>query len=166
MKTIDLTTQDITLKELLQWATINPVRIVSPTGHSFVLEESDVEFEREVALLGQSDAFMNFLVERSQESGGITLDEFEQTLATEATFASEIVDDIYRETFKNRYGEEWIFEYNILTGKALVKGSDVEWEEYEVVEGGQAVNLLLNDEEIQWLRQAWLHATERLPAIN
>lgn len=164
MKTVDLTAQDVTLKELLQWATIKPVRIVSPTGHSFLLEETDVDFEREVALLGQSDAFLNFLAERAQEAGGMTLDEFEQTLSVETT--SEIVDDVYRETFKNRYGEEWVFTYNTVTGKALVKGSDIEWEEYEVIEGGQAVNLLLNDEEIQWLRRAWLHATDQLSSIE
>lgn len=77
---------------------------------------------------------MHFLAERAQEPGGMTLDEFEQTLSEEAAFTSEIVDGIYRETFKNRYGEEWIFEYNSITSKAIVKGSDVEWEEYEVIE--------------------------------
>jgi hypothetical protein len=80
MKTIDLAAQEVSLKELLQWAALNPVRILSPNGHSFILEETDVEFEHEVTQLGQSDAFISFLGKRAQEPGDMTLDEFEQAL--------------------------------------------------------------------------------------
>ncbi|MFN8492606.1 MAG: hypothetical protein U0350_33705 [Caldilineaceae bacterium] len=80
MKTVDLAKQDMTISELLKWAEAKPVRILSRTGHSFILEETDLEFEHEVALFGQSDQFMSFLAERAKELGGMTLDEFEQTL--------------------------------------------------------------------------------------
>jgi hypothetical protein len=80
VKTIDITSQEVSISDLLQWAAIKPVCILSPGGHAFILERADAEFEREATLLGQSDAFMRFLVERAQEPGGMTLDEFEQIL--------------------------------------------------------------------------------------
>ena len=80
MKMIDVATQEVSISDLLQWAAIKPVYILSPNGHAFILEMADAEFEHEVALLGQSDAFMRFLAERAQEPGGATLDEFEQVL--------------------------------------------------------------------------------------
>ena len=158
MKTIDLAAQEVSLNELLQWAESKPVRILSPNGHSFILEETDVEFEREVALLSQSDAFMRFLDERAQEPGGMALDEFEQVLIKAEALETESATDKYIEKFKNRYGKEWSFEYSYITGTAIVKGSDVDWHEYEVV-NGQAIDLMLNDEEIRWLRKAWVSAT-------
>jgi len=43
---------------------------VQPTGgDDFPLEPAD-DFDREVALLGQSERFLSFLRERSKESGG------------------------------------------------------------------------------------------------
>ncbi len=158
MKTIDLAVQEISLHELLQWAEGKPVRILSPNGHSFILEETDEEFEREVALLGQSDAFRSFLGERAQEPGGMTLDEFEQDLSEAETLEIESTADKYTEKFKNRYGKEWIFEYSYITETAIVKGSDVDWQAYEVL-NGQAVDLILNEEGLQWLRKAWISAT-------
>ena len=64
---------------------------------------------------------------------------------------------VYTSEFKNRYGEEWIFEYNYATGKAMLKGSDVDYQSYPVVDG-HAADLLLNNEEILWLRRAWAEA--------
>ena len=40
----------------------------------------DDEFEREVAQLGQSEKFMQFLAERREESGRIPLQEIEERL--------------------------------------------------------------------------------------
>jgi hypothetical protein len=55
------------------------VLIQAPDGHEFILEEAD-DFEREVALLGSSETFMEFLEERSQENGTIPLEEVEKLL--------------------------------------------------------------------------------------
>jgi hypothetical protein len=65
--------------------------------------------------------------------------------------------------FTNRYGEEWIFEYDPATSEGILKGSDVGWQSYRVV-NGHAIDLILSDEELVWLRKVWTDATafERL----
>jgi len=64
----------------------------------------------------------------------------------------------YTSTFTNRYGEEWIFEYDRVTGVGWLKGSDVDWQTYQVIDG--RVNaLILSSEELDWLRQAWWEAS-------
>jgi len=64
----------------------------------------------------------------------------------------------YTSRFKNRYGEEWEFQYDPAKGEGILRGSDVDWQEYRVV-GGLVPGLLLNDEELLWLRRAWSEAT-------
>ena len=64
----------------------------------------------------------------------------------------------YISRFTNRYGEEWQFEYDCSRAEGILSGSDVDWQKYRVVEG-RALGLILNEEEIQWLRKAWLEAT-------
>jgi len=64
----------------------------------------------------------------------------------------------YSSRFTNRYGEEWEFEYDPLKKEGVLRGSDVEWQEYRVIEG-RAPRLILNDEEIRWLRKVWAEAT-------
>jgi len=73
MKTLDLRQQHVTVDELLRFARTEPVRIVAEEGDEFILEVADA-CEREVAELGQSEKFMAFLAERSQEPGVISLD--------------------------------------------------------------------------------------------
>ena len=63
--------------------------------------------------------------------------------------------------FANRYGEEWEFMYDADTGTGILRGSDVDWEAYSVV-GGLAQGLILNEEEIAWLRKTWAEATGAL----
>jgi hypothetical protein len=48
--------------------------------------------------------------------------------------------------------------YDSIAGEGMVCGSDVDWEPYPVVEG-RAVGLILNDEEVAWLRKAWAEAS-------
>jgi hypothetical protein len=60
--------------------------------------------------------------------------------------------------FTNRYGAQWEFEYNPCAQEGVLRGSDVDWHECRVVRG-QVLGLILNDEEIQWLRKAWLDAS-------
>lgn len=49
-------------------------------GHEYLVEEAD-EFEAEVTKLGQNARFMQFLAERRQEAGALTLAELERKLA-------------------------------------------------------------------------------------
>lgn len=60
--------------------------------------------------------------------------------------------------FSNRYGEEWEFVYDPARGEGVLRGSDVDWQEYPVV-AGIAQGLVLNEEELQWLRKTWADAT-------
>ena len=59
--------------------------------------------------------------------------------------------------FTNRYGEEWEFTYDAGTGEGVLRGADVDWQEYHVVDG-LAQGLILNEEEIAWLRKKWAEA--------
>jgi hypothetical protein len=79
MRMLDLRKQSVTVEELLNWASSDSVLILAQDGHEFILEEAN-DFEREVAMLGNSETFMKFLEERSKESGTIPLDEVERTL--------------------------------------------------------------------------------------
>jgi hypothetical protein len=79
MKTLDLTGRKITLKELLELAETDPIRIVTPDGRTFVLEQSD-DFEKEVALLGKSKKFRRFLKERSKEAANTSLEDYRRSL--------------------------------------------------------------------------------------
>ncbi len=60
--------------------------------------------------------------------------------------------------FRNRYGEQWEFVYDPATGHGILRGSDVDWQEYPVI-AGLAPGLVLSQEEIAWLRKAWSEAT-------
>jgi hypothetical protein len=77
--TLDLRQRMISLDEILNAVDQDTVVIIRPDGKRLVLEPED-SFEQEVARLGQSEKFMNFLEERAQEKGGISLDEFERRL--------------------------------------------------------------------------------------
>ena len=72
MKTIDLTSEQHTLAELLKLARSEDVLIHSSSGDDYVLERAD-EFEREVAAMGASDKLMSYLQGRSDDSGDLTL---------------------------------------------------------------------------------------------
>ena len=74
MRTIDLGRQEHTLADLLALAKTDSVLIHSAAGEDFLLEPAD-DFDREVALLGQSERFTSFLQERSKEEGGRSLAE-------------------------------------------------------------------------------------------
>jgi hypothetical protein len=69
-----------------------------------------------------------------------------------------VAPGVYRSRFENRYGEAWEFEYDPVKGEGLLRGSDVDWQEYRVLDG-HVPGLILNDEEIRWLRTEWQKAT-------
>ena len=47
-----------------------------------------------------------------------------------------------------------MFEYDHISGRGVLRGSDVDWQSYPVV-NGVAQDLVLNNEELIWLRKAW-----------
>lgn len=79
MKTIDLKQQKLKVKDLLQLAKLEALFILSEDGHHYILEEAN-EFEKEVALLGESEKFMNFLSKRSEEKAFTSINDLEKNL--------------------------------------------------------------------------------------
>lgn len=75
MKTINLDEKARSVEDLLSIARREVVLLISKDGTSFVLEEAD-GFEREAAELGNSDAFMKFLEDRSREEGATPIEKF------------------------------------------------------------------------------------------
>jgi len=82
MITLDLRQRMISLDEILDAVDQDTVVIVRPDGKRLVLELED-SFAQEVTMLGQSETFMAFLDERSQEQGGISLEDFVRKLEDE-----------------------------------------------------------------------------------
>jgi len=74
MKTVDLSSGEHSLSEVLKLAKSEAVLIRSSLGEDFLLEHAD-EFDKEVALLAASRRFTSFLEERSKESGDLSLKE-------------------------------------------------------------------------------------------
>lgn len=58
-------------------------------------------------------------------------------------------------------GDLWIFEYDYSTDTGMVKGSDVDWKSYAVIEG-EALWLVLAEDERAWLKSSWEAATKHL----
>ena len=79
MITLDLRQQTLTVDELLRLASSDSVLIRTDDGQEYILESAD-EFDREVAMLGQSEKFMQFLAERSKEKGAVTLEQLKKDL--------------------------------------------------------------------------------------
>ncbi len=76
MRTVNLEERKIDLEAALDLARQEPVLLVTPDGHEFLLGEAD-DFEKEVEALRNSQAFQRFLDERSRSTGRISLAEIE-----------------------------------------------------------------------------------------
>ena len=61
---------------------------------------------------------------------------------------------MYRSQYENEYGELWVFVYDDSTNTGILTGSDMDWQDYPVVDG-KVIGLLFNDGELVWLRSAW-----------
>jgi len=79
MKTIDLQTEKVDLDAVLALARREPVLLLTPDGREFCLAEAD-DFESEVEALRGSQAFQQFLEERSASRRRIPLEEIEKKL--------------------------------------------------------------------------------------
>lgn len=59
--------------------------------------------------------------------------------------------------FTNEFGEKWIFQFDPVTGISTVKGSDVDWTSYPVIEG-EPIDLIMHNSELDWLKSTWHEA--------
>src|SRR5216117_1187901 len=82
MKTVNLSKESLSVNELLTMAREKSVLLVSADGTTYLLEEAD-DFDREVAVLGNSDRFMRFLKKRSREKGVISIEKLAKELTEE-----------------------------------------------------------------------------------
>ena len=80
MKTVNLSKESPSVNELLAMAREKSVLLVSDDGTTYLLEEAD-DFDREVAVLGNSDRFMRFLKKRSKEKSVISIEELAEVLS-------------------------------------------------------------------------------------
>ena len=63
----------------------------------------------------------------------------------------------YTTKFRNTWGEKWIFEFDFSTNEGTLRGSDVGWHKYPVFDG-RAPDLILNQDERDWLEESWAKA--------
>ncbi len=82
MKTIDLSEIVPTLMEILSQADEDTIILKTPEGREFVLAAVD-NFAQEVALVGQNEELMQFLVQRSKEKKRYTLSQVREQLNAE-----------------------------------------------------------------------------------
>jgi mRNA-degrading endonuclease RelE of RelBE toxin-antitoxin system/PHD/YefM family antitoxin component YafN of YafNO toxin-antitoxin module len=82
MKTVDLAQQKLEIEELINLARQEPVLLLTSGGEEFYVAEAD-DFEKEVEALRNSQAFQQFLDERSKDKRTIPLEELEKELEEE-----------------------------------------------------------------------------------
>ena len=86
MRSIDLMIEHPSLSEVIQLAEQEPVLLVAPNGHQFVVGEAD-DFESEVEALRNSRRFQQFLDERMRNQCRTPIEEIEQEIDAALTEA-------------------------------------------------------------------------------
>jgi len=71
----------------------------------------------------------------------------------------------YTNVFTNCYGETWEFQYDYARAKPLITGSDVDWNRYPAYDG-EALTLILDEEEQAWLSNSWDEATRTVGSMS
>ena len=79
MKTLDVSDELPSVKELLDLASDENVILTTPEGREFILAEID-DFDRELELIRENDELMEFLRLRSSEDKTFTLSEVREKL--------------------------------------------------------------------------------------
>jgi hypothetical protein len=79
LKTIELTTIDPNLAELLNQASEETIILKTPEGREYVLGKLD-DFDAELALMRKNEELMAFLDERSREKKTYTLQQVREQL--------------------------------------------------------------------------------------
>ena len=82
MKSVDLSREKPELSQLLHAAEQEPVLLVTPDGHEFLLSEAD-DFEAEVDALRKSAKFQAFLDERMAEKKTVSIEEIDREIQEE-----------------------------------------------------------------------------------
>jgi len=82
MRTVNLEEEKLDLEAVLKLARQEPVLLLTSDGKEFCLAEAD-DFEKEVAALRKSQAFQQFLDERSGCTRRIPLEEIEAEIEQE-----------------------------------------------------------------------------------
>lgn len=82
MKSIDLSKEHPRLSEVIQFAEREPVLLLAPNGHEFIIAEAD-DFDAEVEALRSSPRFQEFLDERMQNKVRIPVEQIEQQVDAE-----------------------------------------------------------------------------------
>lgn len=60
----------------------------------------------------------------------------------------------YMETFTNEYGERWWFNYDVENDMGILWGDDFSYKKLYVFDG-ICIELILNEDEINWLNKVW-----------
>jgi hypothetical protein len=79
MKIVDLSTEPLSLKDLLELAGQENLILRTPDGREFVLAEIN-DFDKEVELVRQNQELMDFLDQRSREEKTYTLSQVRKSL--------------------------------------------------------------------------------------
>ena len=79
MRTLDVSAERLSVKELLELASDENVILTTPEGREFILAEID-DFDRELELIRENDELMEFLRLRSSEDKTFTLSEVREKL--------------------------------------------------------------------------------------
>ncbi len=82
MKSIDLGKQHPALSEVIALAAKEPVLLLTPDGHQFLISEAD-NFDTEVEALRSSRRLQQFLDERMQNPKRIPIEEIEAEVEAE-----------------------------------------------------------------------------------
>jgi hypothetical protein len=82
MKTVSLQDEKFDLEALINMASKEPILLLTADGKEFVLAEAD-DFDREVEILRASQAFHQFLDERTRSTRRIPLEQIEAEIEQE-----------------------------------------------------------------------------------
>lgn len=63
--------------------------------------------------------------------------------------------NVYIGYFENPFGEQWIFTYDRISRKAVLRGGDVGWNTQHIVNDGAVPDLVLGAEELAWIAACW-----------
>ena len=82
MKSIDLLKEQPMLAEVIELAEKEPVLVLAPNGHQFIISEAD-DFDAEVEALRNSRRFQEFLDERMRSQTRIPIEDIQREVEAE-----------------------------------------------------------------------------------